>query len=172
MAAETFLYFVIGILLLVGGRKFFWFFVGAIGFITGFTLAENFLGVDSFLISMSIGVILGVIGMVVALFLQGFAIVAGGFLAGVNIAYIILKSLGPVSPEILWISCIGGGILGAILLFLLFDWALILLSSMAGGAVITDPLTLDPKLETAIAIVLTLLGIFFQTKIFLREKKS
>jgi len=172
MTVTPFIYVVIGILLLAGGRKFFWFFVGAIGFVTGFTLAEHVLGIESLIMSLSVGIIIGVIGVVIALFLQGFAIFVAGFLAGSYIAYMIVTSFGLVSQEMFWISYIGGGIVGAVLLFLLFDWALILLSSAAGGAIITDAFTLEPMMETAIAIVLALLGIFFQAKILLREKKS
>ncbi|MEA1970560.1 MAG: hypothetical protein U9N37_02945, partial [Thermodesulfobacteriota bacterium] len=71
-----------GIFLLVGGRKFFWFFVGAIGFITGLTFADQILAIDSPVIILVAGIILGIIGIFIAVFMQGFAIFAGGFLAG------------------------------------------------------------------------------------------
>jgi len=170
MTLTPFIYVVTGILLLLGGRKFFWFFVGAIGFITGFTLANHVLGIESLIMSLSVGIILGAVGVVIAVFLQGFAIFVAGFLAGSYIAYTIVTSFGLVSQEIFWISYIGGGIVGAVLLFLLFDWALIVLSSVAGGSIVTDSFTLEPMLETAIAIVLALLGIFIQSKIFLKER--
>jgi len=172
MALTPLVSVVIGILLLVGGRKFFWFFVGAIGFITGFTLADQVLGVESLIMSLSVGIILGAIGVVIAVFLQGFAIFVGGFLAGSYIAYTIITSFGLIPQETFWIAYIGGGIVGALLLFLLFDWALIALSSIAGAVIIIDTFTLNPILETAIAIVLALLGIFLQAKLLLREKKS
>ncbi|MDD5722215.1 MAG: hypothetical protein PHY29_00600 [Syntrophales bacterium] len=172
MKLTPLIYVVIGILLLVGGRKFFWFFVGAIGFITGFTLADHLLGVESFIMSLSVGIIAGVIGVAIAVFLQGFAIFVGGFLAGSYIAYMIVTSFGLVSQEIFWIAYVSGGIVGALLLFLLFDWALIILSSAAGGSIITDSFTLEPMMETAIAIVLALLGILIQSKILMKEKKS
>ncbi len=172
MTPTPWVYVVTGILMLVGGRKFFWFFVGAIGFITGFTLADHVLGIESFITSLSVAIIVGAIGVVIAVFLQGFAIFVGGFLAGAYIAYTIVTSFGLVSQEIFWIAYIGGEIVGALLLFLLFDWTLIILSSVAGGSIITDAFTLEPRLETAIVIVLALLGIFIQAKIFLREKKS
>jgi len=171
MTTTPLLYAVIGILLLVGGRKFFWFFVGAVGFITGFTLADHFLGTESLIMSLSVGIIIGAIGVAIAIFLQGFAIFVAGFLAGSYIAYVIVTSFGLISQEMFWISYIGGGIVGAILLFLLFDWALIILSSIAGGSIITEAFTLNPTMETAIAIVLALLGIFIQAKILLNEKK-
>ncbi len=172
MTTTPLLYALIGILMLVGGRKFFWFFVGAIGFITGFTLAEHLLGTESLIMSLSVGIIIGAIGVVIALFLQGFAIFVAGFLAGSYIAYMIVTSLGLISQEIFWISYIGGGIVGAVLLFLLFDWALIVLSSAAGSVIITDSFTLEPMLETVIAIILALLGILVQTKLLLRERRN
>ncbi|MDO9515124.1 MAG: hypothetical protein Q7J01_03360 [Syntrophales bacterium] len=172
MTLTPLVYVVIGVLLLVGGRNFFWFFVGAIGFITGFTLADHVLGVDSLIISLSIAIIVGAVGVAIAIFLQGFAIFVGGFLAGAYIGYMFVTSFGLVSQEIFWIAYIGGGLIGALLLFFLFDWALIILSSVAGGAIIIDSIALNPVMETAIAIVLTLLGIFIQAKILLKEKKT
>ncbi len=170
MTLTPLVYVVLGILLLVGGRKFFWFFVGAIGFITGFTLADQVLGIESLIMSLSVGIIVGAVGVAIALFLQGFAIFVGGFLAGAYIAYMIVTSFGLVSQEIFWIAYVGGGIIGALLLFLLFDWALIVLSSLAGAAIITDTITLNPVMETAIAMVLALLGIFVQARFLLKEK--
>jgi len=109
---------------------------------------------------------------VIALFLQGFAIFVAGFLAGSYIAYMIVTSLGLISQELFWISYIGGGIVGAVLLFLLFDWALIILSSAAGSVIITDSFTLEPMLETVITIILALLGILVQAKLLLRERRN
>ncbi|MBW2645516.1 MAG: hypothetical protein JRE23_04940 [Deltaproteobacteria bacterium] len=159
-----------GIFLLVGGRKFFWFFVGAIGFITGLTFAGQILSIDSPVIILAAGIILGIIGIVIAIFMQGFAIFAGGFLAGSYIAYMIVISFGLIPRELFWIAYIAGGIAGAILLFFLFDWALIALSSIAGASIIIDTFILDPEIETAIIVILALSGIFIQTKLLLRDK--
>ena len=159
-----------GIFLLVVGRKFFWFFVGATGFITGLTFADQILAIDSPAIILAAGIVLGIIGIIIALFMQGFAIFAGGFLAGSYIAYMIVTTLGLIPRELFWIAYIAGGIVGAIFLFFLFDWALIALSSVAGASIIIDTLTLDPKIETAIVIILALSGIFIQTKLLLRDK--
>jgi hypothetical protein len=159
-----------GLFLLVGGRKFFWFFVGAIGFITGLTFAGQILSIDSPVIILAAGIILGIIGIIIALFMQGFAIFAGGFLAGSYIAYMIAGSFGLVPQEVLWIAYIVGGIAGAILLFFLFDWALIALSSIAGASIIIDTFTLDPEIEAVIVIILTLSGILIQTTLLLGDK--
>jgi hypothetical protein len=83
-----------------------------------------------------------------------------------------VTSFGLISQEMFWITYIGGGIVGAVILFLLFDWALILLSSVAGGFIVTKSFILAPTLETVIAVGLALLGIFIQAKILLKEKKS
>ena len=52
----------------------------------------------------------------------------------------------------------------------LFDWALIALSSVAGASMIIDALTFDPKIETAIVLILALSGILIQAKLLLRDK--
>ena len=144
--------------------------MGAIGFITVLTFADQILAIHSPVIILAAGIILGIIGIVIALFMQGFAIFAGGFLSGSYIAYMIVTALGLIPRELFWIAYIAGGIVGAILLFFLFDWALIALSSVAGASIIIDTLTLDPKIETAIVIILALSGIFIQTKLLLRDK--
>ena len=164
------IYVAIGILLLVGGRKFFWCFVGAIGFITGFTFADQILAIGSLVITLIAGIILGIIGTVIAVFMQRFAIFVAGFLAGSYIAYIIVTSLGLIPQGVFWIAYIAGGIVGAMLLFFLFDWALIALSSVAGALIVVNAFPLDPGIETAIVIVLALSGIFIQAKLLLREK--
>ncbi len=160
---------VAGILLIAGGRRFFWFFVAAIGFITGFTFADQILNVDSITVALAAGIILGIIGIFIAISMQSLAIFMAGFLAGSYIAYKILIFFELIPHGVFWITCIAGGIAGIVLLFFLFDWVLIALSSIVGSLVIVNTFALDPRIETAIVIILTLSGIFIQTKFFSGE---
>lgn len=164
------IHIVAGIFLLAGGRKFFWFFVGAIGFITGLTFADQILTINSPAITLAAGIILGIIGIFIAVFMQRFAIFVAGFLAGSYIAYMAVTSFGLIPQGVFWITYIAGGIAGAVLLFFLFDWVLIALSSIIGALIIINAFTLDPGIEMAIVIVLTLSGIVIQTKFFSRGK--
>ncbi|HOO90608.1 MAG TPA: hypothetical protein PLA74_07265 [Syntrophales bacterium] len=158
-----------GILLLAGGRKFFWLFVGVVGFITGFFFADHILTIDSPTLTLATGIILGIIGIFIAVFMQSFAIFVAGFLAGSYIAYTVITSFGLIPEGVFWFTCIAGGIAGAVLLYFLFDLVLVALSSIVGALIITEAVTLPPWIEAALVVALTLVGIFIQTKLFVRR---
>ena len=67
--------------LLVAGRKLFWLFVGAAGFLTGIQLADRFWQGPE-LLAIIIGLVIGIIFALLAIFLQGLVIGAAGFLIG------------------------------------------------------------------------------------------
>jgi len=72
---------ILGVALLVAGRKLFWLFVGAAGFVTGLQLATQFWQGPE-LLAIVIGLVVGVIFALLAIFLQSVAIGIAGFLAG------------------------------------------------------------------------------------------
>jgi len=82
---------ILGVALLVAGRKLFWLFVGAAGFVTGIQLATWFWQGPE-LLAIVIGLVVGVIFALLAIFLQGVAIGIAGFLAG---GYILTVLAGP-----------------------------------------------------------------------------
>jgi MFS family permease len=151
-----------GLLLLFLGRRLFWLFVGILGFFAGFALAERLFPGQSGMILLIIAVGCGLIGIFVALFLQHLAIAIAGFLAGGLFASTFLQSAGwHVAP---YFPFIIGGIIGAILLSLVFDWALILLSSITGATFIMESLPIEPQYRVAAFVVLLILGIFVQAR--------
>src|SRR5580692_6917393 len=70
---------VVGILLLFLGRKLFWLFVAAIGFVVGAEVAATMFPHQSEWV-LIFGVVLGLIGALVAILVQKVAIGVGGFL--------------------------------------------------------------------------------------------
>src|SRR6266542_5136965 len=76
----------IGIVILLFGRKLFWLCVAAIGFAAGVELAPHLVQDPSALLSLTIALLLGIIGALLALFLQKIAIAVLGFLAGGKLA--------------------------------------------------------------------------------------
>jgi len=110
-----------------------------------------------------IALICGLIGIFLAVFLQRLAIAVAGFLAGAlfatNFVVWVGLSIPPLFPILL------GGILGAILLSVMFDWALIFLSSVTGAIFIVQPLSLEPLLGMLAFVVLVVLGISVQARI-------
>ena len=154
---------ILGGLLLVFGRKLFWLFVGAVGFFAGMTLAGRYFPDNSGLLLL-ISVAVGFIGAVLAVFFQRVAVIGAGFLAGGYLVTTLLGmfSVNPASTS--WLPFIIGGILGALLMTVIFDWALIVLSAMTGAVLIANFAQLgQPKPITTFLIVgLFILGVILQ----------
>jgi len=161
-----------GIILLLLGRKFFWLFVGIVGFIAGFSLANRFLGDQAQWVQILVAVIAGVIGAGLAVLLQRVAIAIAGFLAGGNFLIGFLATAGFQLGGSDWLPFLIGGILGAILSVVLFDWALIILSSLTGANLIVQALDTTGQTGLIILIVLVIIGIVIQAGIWRRERSA
>ena len=162
----------VGIAVLFAGRRLFWLFVGAAGFLYGLGVAPRLFPEQPELVVMVIAIVAGVIGALLAIFLQKIAIgLAGALIGGYLLAGLVRASGGEIgsSEPVLFII---GGIAGAILVIMLFDWALIVLSSLAGAVLIVQSLALARGVETAIFAVAALLGILVQTGWFLRSRSA
>lgn len=159
---------IIGILLLTLGRKLFWLFVGCLGFIAGLQMAEQYFGTQPLWLAWAVALVFGLIGALLALFFQNVAIIIGGFIAGSTIAAYLALFFG-FDPHPL--INIVGGILGTIVLYTLFDYALIGLSSLVGATLIIEEIVWSPQSEMILYVVLITTGILFQT-ILWRSKKS
>ena len=154
---------IIGIALLLLGRKLFWLFVGAIGFVLGLHLGTTYLQGYGENIALIAGVIGGVIGIVLAIFVQKIAVVGAGFVGGGYIALGFWRQyMGAAEGQTIWIPFIIGGIIGAILVSFLFAWALIILSSLLGAMLVVQGLHLSGGLETIVFVALAAAGIFVQ----------
>src|SRR3972149_5355253 len=129
-----------GGLLLVLGRKLFWLFVAILGFAAGLTAASRLFYVQPEWLQLVIGIAVGILGALLAYFLEKVAIAVAGFLGGAYIATSLAISLagniGPKGDVLNWVLFIVGGIVGAVLAVVLFDWALIILSSLVGALLI------------------------------------
>ena len=65
---------VLGLIVLALGRKLFWLFIGAVGFITGLYIAKHsFYGEPSW-VMLLIGLVVGIAGALLAIYLQRIAI--------------------------------------------------------------------------------------------------
>ncbi len=165
-------YIVLGIMMLVGGRRFFWVFVGAMGFVAGFTYGKEIFGFESVQTLLIAASIIGVIGIVISLFMQGIAIGIAGFLAGSYVTFSLLPLFGQYSPEVTWLITLIGGVVGVVLSILIIDWMLIFLSSLTGAAIIVQYISPESWVKPAMWVVLALSGIVIQTILFLRKKKE
>jgi Domain of unknown function (DUF4203) len=156
----------IGILVLTFGRKLFWLFVGCLGFAVGFNYAPYVWPVQSTLFLLILATITGIIGAVLALFFQKIAIGLAGFAGGGYIALNLLNLFGIRLEQTIWLPYLIGGIIGALLLFCIFDWALIFVSSLTGATMITQATTLSPGVELILYVGLVITGVVIQTALY------
>jgi len=156
--------------LLIAGRKLFWLFVGAAGFITGIQLATRFWQ-GSGLVAIIVGLVIGVIFALLAVFLQAIVIGIAGFLTGGYVLTVLAGMIGlDVTGVTSWIIYILGGVIGVILVSFLFDWALITLSSLAGASLIIQSFFPQGATSGVIFIILFLAGVLIQGFILRRER--
>src|SRR5918911_2970587 len=76
----------IGAVILFFGRRLFWLCVAAVGFAAGVELAPRLIHEPTPLLSLTIALVVGFIGALLALFLQKIAIAIVGFFAGGKLA--------------------------------------------------------------------------------------
>jgi Domain of unknown function (DUF4203) len=152
----------IGIVILLFGRKLFWLCVAAVGFAAGVEIAPHLVNQPSPLLALTVALVLGLIGALLALFLQKIAIAVLGFLAGGKLAGAIAAAFLVHYAHYSTVVFLVGGVVGAILLLALFDWALIVVSSLIGAHLIQSTIVLPPSGSTIVFIGLVILGILVQ----------
>ena len=143
---------VVGAVLLLFGRRLFWLFVGAIGFAAGMEIAQQITNNPSRLVVLALALGCGILGAILAIVLQKFAIAVAGFISGGRLATMLSAAFYVNHPESVRVIFIIGGILGAILLLVLFDWVLILLTSVEGAHLISNLIVL-PQLGCTIVVI-------------------
>lgn len=158
----------IGIVILFFGRKLFWLCVAAVGFALGVEIAPQLVNEPSSLLALVIAIVFGLLGALLALFLQKIAIAMLGFLAGGKLATAIAAAFFVRYAQYSTIIFVVGGVLGAILLLLVFDWALIVVSSFIGAYLIESAIVLPPTGSTLVFVGLALLGMLVQAASFRR----
>src|SRR5438105_13393764 len=126
----------IGAVILFFGRKLFWLCVAAVGFAAGVEFAPHLMHEPTAILQLSIAIVFGFIGALLAMFLQKIAIAIAGFLAGGKLAMALVAAFVTEGARYPGIAFVVGGIIGAILLLSLFDWALIVMSAVAGAYLI------------------------------------
>jgi hypothetical protein len=158
----------VGLLLLFFGRRLYWLFVAAVGFLYGLELAPRLLPQQSGAMIVIIALVLAVVGALLAGVATKVALGAIGFVAAGGIAALTLQHLTIDSGLVALGVYLIAGLIGAVLFLLLFNAALIVLSSLAGASLIVlsaEQLRLmSPTFGTALVIVLAVGGIVVQAR--------
>jgi hypothetical protein len=118
----------------------------------------------------------GGVGALLAVVLQHVAVGLAGFVAGGYVAWNLVdmlgwelgqRSLGAWEP---WLVFVGGGRVFAALIGVLFEWALIVLSSITGGLLTVQGLPLPSGIQVALFAFLAAVGIVVQAVLYRMER--
>jgi hypothetical protein len=150
----------LGAILLVAGRRLFWFLVGVAGFLAGMWFALLVFGPEPEWMRWMVATLAGLLGVVLAKFFQRLAIGVAGFFVGgyaaIDLFNLDLAGGGPGA----WILFSVAGVLIAIVAGWLFELALIAVSSYLGAVLVLDAL---PWPETGLMLaVLFAVGVLVQ----------
>ena len=157
---------VVGVLLLLFGRRLYWLFVAGIGFLTGLALAPELLPGQPEWVILLAALVAAIVGAIIAFVAQKITIGLIGFVAGGGVGLALLRKMGLVGEGSGWVAYLIAGVVGLVLILILFDWALILLSSLAGANLIVTGFSTHVHLARnawfLALIVLALVGIVVQ----------
>jgi hypothetical protein len=158
----------VGLASLLFGRRLYWLFIGLAGFLFGMLLGGIIFREQPQIVSFFLALVIGAGMAALALFIQRPLIALGAFFGLGALFVTVANALGITGP-LSAIVFLVGGILGAVLVFLYFDWALIINSSLSGaGAIAAGLAALLPFLGGLIGflllIALAVVGIGFQAR--------
>ena len=152
----------VGAALLFLGRRLFWLYVACVGFVVGTMLGTEWFGGKPDGLTLVIALAVGVVGALVSIFLQRLLVAVAGFLAGGYLLHTL--AFGLKYESVGWFAFLLGGIIGAVLVLTLFDWALILLSALTGATVIAQNVSLNGSNSALLFLVLLILGVVVQAR--------
>lgn len=179
----------LGLLSLFLGRQLFWLFVGISGFLLGL-LIGGVIGISNgwdWPAILLVGLLLGGGAAVLSIYLQKPMASLAGFMMGGLLAavlYILVRygmdfatrlMLGGPGPET-WILFLVGGVAAAVFVWVTYEWALIVLSSLS-GALLTFigiapflPFNLPGILYLLMLVGLAVLGIYVQAQMMSKTR--
>jgi hypothetical protein len=152
----------VGLGLLLLGRRLFWLFAGGAGFLAGLTVAARTLRDRPDWVILAVALLAGVAGAVLGLLLPRIAVGIAGFVAGGATVSGLLARLG--LGDLAWLGVLVGGIAGAVLVIVLLDWALIALSSLMGATMIVGAVPLSTTVAHLVFLVLVVVGVLLQAR--------
>ena len=157
-------YIILGLILLLFGRRVFWLFVAIAGFLVGMRFAGVILLDQPKWLQLFLAVGAGVLGALLAVLVKRTAFALAGFYAGAYLALVGAQSYGAGGNSV--ILFVLGGVAGALFATLIMDWAIIVLSCLVGAGAIVDSLALGQTSRLIFFLVLVIAGALVQTRPF------
>ena len=184
------IFLILGLAYLFRGRKLFWIYVGISGLLLGAVLGLFFARDSGLIAQIVLAVVNGVLVAVLAIYLQKPMAVLSAFISGgvlVTIFFVALTDsyssipvllLGGRIPTEWGIVFLVSGTLLAVATWLLFDWTLIVLTSLMGAQTTLSALaslmnfSLPPLFFIVLVLCLAGLGIWVQASMLPQRLQS
>jgi hypothetical protein len=151
------------------GRRLYWLFVAGVGFVVVMGLATEYLDNSEEWMMLALAIVAGVVGALLAIFLQKLAVALAGFAAAAYFARELVQYFG-FDGNMEMVVALVAGVLGAVLASVLFDWTLILLSSMAGAVLLVETFKLEDTAALVVMVVVAVAGVSIQANMLRRDK--
>jgi hypothetical protein len=159
----------IGFAVLVIGRHLFWVFVSGLGFVLGLIYGGQYLNTQPQWMILLLSAIIALLGALLAYTLQRAAAGLIGYATGWYLAVIITRYLSLDLGDFERAVPIIIGVISGLLIMRYFDWGAIILSSLAGAAIIVSGMTYNNRVEMIMLGSLTLLGVMIQGMFYFQE---
>lgn len=160
---------VIGGILLFLGHELNFIFAGAMAGLIGFRLTPLLPPQWPAWSDAAFMIVLGVIAAILVLLNERAGYFISGFLAG---GFFLVEYYAPNVLTVPILPFIIGGVIGALVLGLLTEWALILVSAGIGASYMLNLFVLDPTAEILIGAGLFIVGALTQVIIMQSQKQS
>lgn len=160
---------IIGGILLFLGRELNFIFAAAMAGLIGFRLTPLLPHQWPAWSDAAFMITLAVIAATLVLLNERAGYFVSGFLAG---GFFLVEYYAPNSLTLPLLPFIIGGVIGALILGLLTEWALILVSSAIGASYILNLFAIDPTAEILVGAGLFIVGALTQVIIMQAQKQS
>jgi NAD(P)-dependent dehydrogenase (short-subunit alcohol dehydrogenase family) len=149
----------VGLLLILAGRRLFWFYVGVIGLLAGLEFAQAFLADSEQWTRLAGSIVFGMLGAALAVLSQWGAVVLVGILGG-GYLFMHVFEIRTIASQADLLVVAAGGVFGMVAMLLTFDWALIIMTALTGSFIVAHAFA--PDRQPVVIVVGTLLGMFIQ----------
>lgn len=172
MNTVTLVSLIAGLVLLIAGRKAFWVFLGLAAFAVTVVFVQRYLPNLDERTLLVVALVVGGIAAAAAVALAKAIVWVGGFLGGGYIGVVVWEMLMPSASGFPWVAFVIGGLIGMVLMKLLFESLLVLGSSAVGAALLVHVLRAEGTLGLFLLIVLTVIGVIIQRRLWPKKKEE
>ena len=153
---------VVGLAVLLFGRRLFWLFVGAVGFAAGAGVGAALFPDQPEWLILLVALGIGLLGAWLATVVEVALVGVASFFAGAYAGLSLLRLFGAGQDWQLGLAALVGGVVGLVLALSSFDQALMLLSATTGAALLVQTPILTPMVSRVAFVLLVILGVAFQ----------